>query len=120
MGELLAALAEDPRIADGMAADHDAGGARLGEDRGGAGGRGDVAVGEDGAADMADGPGDGVVMHLAAIHLLHGAAVNGEKINAVLVHQIEDALEIDGVVEADRSEERRVGKEGRSRWSPYH
>src|SRR5260370_40906649 len=24
------------------------------------------------------------------------------------------------VVRADRSEERRVGKEGRSRWSPYH
>src|SRR2546422_11156907 len=24
------------------------------------------------------------------------------------------------VVQTDRSEERRVGKEGRSRWSPYH
>ena len=27
---------------------------------------------------------------------------------------------IDGVVAAKRSEERRVGKECRSRWSPYH
>src|SRR3712207_7140333 len=28
--------------------------------------------------------------------------------------------ELGAVVRADRSEERRVGKEGRSRWSPYH
>src|SRR2546426_134307 len=28
--------------------------------------------------------------------------------------------EIDDIVEAQRSEERRVGKECRSRWSPYH
>ena len=25
-----------------------------------------------------------------------------------------------GIIEKDRSEERRVGKECRSRWSPYH
>ena len=31
-----------------------------------------------------------------------------------------DAVEQDGVVAVDRSEERRVGKECRSRWSPYH
>ena len=27
---------------------------------------------------------------------------------------------IDGLMKTDRSEERRVGKECRSRWSPYH
>ena len=29
-------------------------------------------------------------------------------------------LDWDGIIEAKRSEERRVGKECRSRWSPYH
>src|SRR2546430_9033208 len=31
-----------------------------------------------------------------------------------------DILELDAQVLCDRSEERRVGKECRSRWSPYH
>ena len=31
-----------------------------------------------------------------------------------------DSGKVVGVADADRSEERRVGKECRSRWSPYH
>ena len=34
--------------------------------------------------------------------------------------QIEEAIEIHGRGKGARSEERRVGKECRSRWSPYH
>ena len=33
---------------------------------------------------------------------------------------IKDALDIIGKLTVARSEERRVGKECRSRWSPYH
>ena len=32
----------------------------------------------------------------------------------------EELLKLDGKIYATRSEERRVGKECRSRWSPYH
>ena len=38
---------------------------------------------------------------------------------AASVRQMEGAV-IDGACRAERSEERRVGKECRSRWSPYH
>ena len=31
-----------------------------------------------------------------------------------------DAMKADGTINRARSEERRVGKECRSRWSPYH
>ena len=50
-GEALAALAEDPRIPDGMAADHDACRAGVGEDGGGALRGRDVAVRKHRAAD---------------------------------------------------------------------
>ena len=33
---------------------------------------------------------------------------------------IKEGTKIIAVIKADRSEERRVGKECRSRWSPYH
>ena len=101
MGELLAALAEDPRIADRVAADHDAGGARLGEDRGSARSGEDVAVGEDGAADTFDGAGDEIVVDLAAIHFLHGAAVDAEEVDTVSVDEVEETLERRGIVETD-------------------
>ena len=39
---------------------------------------------------------------------------NGEEVNLTL------AVSVKNVVELCRSEERRVGKECRSRWSPYH
>ena len=35
-------------------------------------------------------------------------------------NQLEVVKEVDFGVYLDRSEERRVGKECRSRWSPYH
>ena len=45
--------------------------------------------------------------------------LNGKKLFIVVTHQIEDwASEL--IEEEPRSEERRVGKECRSRWSPYH
>ena len=39
---------------------------------------------------------------------------------SVVYHEDVTAFEIEEVEGADRSEERRVGKECRSRWSPYH
>jgi len=100
-GELFAALTEDPRVSDGVASDHDARGAGRGDDGGGFGGGGDVAVGEHGAADAGDGVGDGVVVNFAAIHLFHGAAVHGEEVDAVLVDQVEDAVVVARILEAD-------------------
>ena len=40
----------------------------------------------------------------------------------VLELELEHSLNCDGMLQmiSDRSEERRVGKECRSRWSPYH
>ena len=35
-------------------------------------------------------------------------------------HENKVKINIEKLVEAERSEERRVGKECRSRWSPYH
>src|SRR3712207_4014949 len=53
------------------------------------------------------------------------AEVDGEDRFALVALDPDDAEEIVGVVryereEGTRSEERRVGKECRSRWSPYH
>ena len=36
------------------------------------------------------------------------------------MEQAEKSGELNGLFECERSEERRVGKECRSRWSPYH
>src|SRR2546425_11252341 len=44
--------------------------------------------------------------------MLHGLVLGGQQI-------VEQAIE-PAAVDAVRSEERRVGKECRSRWSPYH
>ena len=51
--------------------------------------------------------------------LLYGGAINtagSVKGKANSKHAVSDWMEI----EKERSEERRVGKECRSRWSPYH
>ena len=41
-------------------------------------------------------------------------------LNLTVVLQAVDRLQISDIVYIGRSEERRVGKECRSRWSPYH
>ena len=55
---------------------------------------------------------------------LEGTIVNDRKIGIKAVVQVETAAwekgEVHILEEATRSEERRVGKECRSRWSPYH
>ena len=48
-GQRLADLMEEPRVADGTAADHQTGGAGICQDFGGFGGGIDVAIGEYGA-----------------------------------------------------------------------
>ena len=49
------------------------------------------------------------------------AALSAQDLDARGVRSLADALEqLPGVTTSDRSEERRVGKECRSRWSPYH
>src|SRR2546430_8275437 len=52
--------------------------------------------------------------------LIAGVAAQYE--SEVVYHKIREDLEEQGVLflDTDRSEERRVGKECRSRWSPYH
>src|SRR4051812_34334263 len=75
----LAALAEDPRVADRVTADHDTGGAGLGNDRYGTFRGGHVAVGQHGAAGAGHGLRDPIVMHFAPVHFLHGAAVDREQ-----------------------------------------
>src|SRR5256885_11418198 len=76
-----------------------------------------------------------------ALPILHGAFVSDGEVHRVVEHlkaqggpqyhdgildagangESEERIGLDaGNAEADRSEERRVGKECRSRWSPYH
>ena len=45
--------------------------------------------------------------------------VGGAKIR-IIADGSDEQLAVDGLVKLVRSEERRVGKECRSRWSPYH
>src|SRR5947209_15701892 len=48
-------------------------------------------------------------------------AVSDERLpRAACLIAIEERQQLDAAVPATRSEERRVGKECRSRWSPYH
>ena len=47
-----------------------------------------------------------------------GGLVDPEKVNKLIGEALDRAKDIDRVL--TRSEERRVGKECRSRWSPYH
>ena len=44
----------------------------------------------------------------------------GESGEVVVLSLLKTIFFIIGVIKDDRSEERRVGKECRSRWSPYH
>ena len=39
---------------------------------------------------------------------------------SLIIRQMQDAEGVTEALKAERSEERRVGKECRSRWSPYH
>ena len=92
-GENFAALPKNPWVTDGVAADHHPRGLRLRENGGGLGRRGDVAVGQDGAARAGDRAGDKIVVDLAAIHFFDRAPVDTEQVNAGLVDEIEDAVE---------------------------
>jgi len=56
----------------------------------------------------------------AARELLDAAAVTGEPFELDLAAAVAGAAPADALDALDRSEERRVGKECRSRWSPYH
>ena len=47
-------------------------------------------------------------------------AAEGDRLSDYAVAASNSALEAAGVTADERSEERRVGKECRSRWSPYH
>src|SRR3989440_642615 len=44
----------------------------------------------------------------------------GRRIQAVVGGRVDQGAGMDAAADRVRSEERRVGKEGRSRWSPYH
>ena len=68
-----------------------------------------------------------VAVLLAAMLCLSFAACGGDKatdktVDAAAMFQalLTDVTYTDNATELDRSEERRVGKECRSRWSPYH
>src|SRR5256885_10883569 len=49
-----------------------------------------------------------------------GGSTAGTAAHASLRVRGEPLLRVEALVVGGRSEERRVGKEGRSRWSPYH
>ena len=50
-----------------------------------------------------------------------GVVKKGDVVKAVIVRSAKGLRRADGTyIRFDRSEERRVGKECRSRWSPYH
>src|SRR2546423_11230510 len=55
-----------------------------------------------------------------AAHFLAAAARYADGVDVACVAALLDPLALLAVGAADRSEERRVGKECRSRWSPYH
>src|SRR5947207_14847117 len=59
----------------------------------------------------------GVVIHGSVVISLAGVDLVYLGLNVILT-SVETALR--SLHEAERSEERRVGKECRSRWSPYH
>ena len=100
-GGVLADLAEDPGIADRVAADHHAGRAGGGEHGGGLGGGGDLAVGQHRATQAGDGAGGVFVVWFSAVEFLHAAAVHAEQVGAVEVDQIQEPFEGGAVVEAD-------------------
>ena len=51
------------------------------------------------------------------VAVTESGALNAASAGVLLARQVFSAV---NVVNGDRSEERRVGKECRSRWSPYH
>ena len=55
---------------------------------------------------------------VVTILILAGAVYFGSKIGTTSQVVTDDKVEL--AINSDRSEERRVGKECRSRWSPYH
>ena len=52
--------------------------------------------------------------------VLEGGATRGVFTSGVLDYLMEQEFYTSHVIGVSRSEERRVGKECRSRWSPYH
>ena len=61
-----------------------------------------------------------LIFGLASMASLSGAVMNGIYLQAVLRGWRNSLLFVAALLLLDRSEERRVGKECRSRWSPYH
>ena len=75
--------------------------------------------------------GDAEAGAVEPIHLLSALLTSGERNISVIIERIgadpaqlsratQEAIDRAPKVTGDRSEERRVGKECRSRWSPYH
>ena len=56
----------------------------------------------------------------ATTRTMREGEVNGKNYHFLTKEQFKTALAEGNIVEHTRSEERRVGKECRSRWSPYH
>ena len=67
--------------------------------------------------------GEAVVVYMNAKKIINGIELDESIVDPTDVEMLEDLIMAainDGYAKADRSEERRVGKECRSRWSPYH
>src|SRR2546430_16670951 len=57
---------------------------------------------------------------LSADGVSASVSADPERLTQVLTNLVENAVQYGGAGAEVRSEERRVGKECRSRWSPYH
>src|SRR5258707_8432220 len=93
------------------------------------GGIRDLAARDTGVITGTNGRRVGIKNGITSVCLTVGQSVEGWVPSAIGPDVIEDAVIVDAIAAADshfsvakgiRSEERRVGKEGRSRWSAYH
>lgn len=95
--QCLADLGENPGIAYGTAADHEAGQRGLLQNPGSGQRGGDIPVADDGAGQNPGGFLDGIPVASAAVALPDGSSVDAHPIGAILVKEVQKVLERGGI-----------------------